>query len=189
MFKRNGQPIPDIRNGVTADGVFYPWPISSETLAELGIVDEPAALRPDDRFHFVHDNGDGTFTAEIKPREQVEAMIWNWIKVERDRLTRDGGYLASGKWFHSDELSRIQQLGLVQLGANIPAGLQWKTMDGSFVAMTPALAGQVFMAAALSDTAIFAAAEAHRAALGACVDPTAYDWRAGWPAVFDDPQS
>ena len=39
-------------------------------------------------------------------------------------------------------------MGLVMLGDNIPAGLQWKTMDGSFVVMTPSLAQQVFAAAA-----------------------------------------
>lgn len=186
MFTKDGNPI-TLQNGMIIDDARIVLPISAERMAELGIVEVTNDPRPDDRFNFVGDNGDGTYSVEPKPREQVNVMVWGWIKTERDRLTREGGYLAAGKWFHSDALSRIQQLGLVQLGANIPAGLQWKTMDGSFVAMTPSLAGQVFMAAALSDTAIFAAAEAHKAALEACADPAVYDWRAGWPAVFEVP--
>lgn len=118
--------------------------------------------------------------------DQVKALVWERIKSERDRRTREGGYQASGKWFHSDEFSRTQQIGLVLLGQNIPAGLQWKTMDGSFVAMTPQLAQQVFQAAASSDTAIFAAAEAHKAAMEASADPSSYDYLAAWPKVFGE---
>lgn len=116
---------------------------------------------------------------------QIKAVKWGEIKAERDRRTDAGGYLAAGKWFHSDQKSRSQQLGLVLLGANIPAGLQWKTMDGSFAAMTPALAQQILAAAAASDIAIFAAAETHRAAMEASAEPAAYDFSGGWPAVFE----
>lgn len=118
--------------------------------------------------------------AYLKPR------MWCAIKAERDRRTESGGYQAARKWFHSDQKSRSQQLGLVLLGANIPAGLQWKTMDGSFVTMTQQLAGQVLAAAAASDQAIFAAAEAHRQAMEASADPAAYDFSGGWPKVFGE---
>jgi hypothetical protein len=70
------------------------------------------------------------------------------------------------------------------LGANIPDGLQWKTMDGSFVTMTQALAQQILAAGAASDQAIFAAAEAHKAAMEASEDPASYDYSTGWPATF-----
>jgi hypothetical protein len=76
-------------------------------------------------------------------------------------------------------------MGLVLLGANIPAGTRWKTMDGSFVDMTPALASQIFAAAAANDIAIFSAAEAHKAAMEASANPAAYDFSAGWPAMFE----
>jgi hypothetical protein len=93
----------------------------------------------------------------------TQAPSWEAIKYERDRRKSEGGYQAAGKWFHSDDTSRIQQLGLVILGANIPAGLKWKTLDGSFVVMTPTLAQQIFAAAAASDMALFAVAEKARA--------------------------
>lgn len=108
---------------------------------------------------------------------------WEAIKQERDKRIQSGGYQAAGKWFHSDTFSRTQQMGLVMMGESIPGGLQWKTMDGSFVTMTQTLAGQVFAAAAASDAAIFARAEQIRAAMDA--DPAAFDLAAhAWPPVF-----
>lgn len=118
--------------------------------------------------------------------EQAKAAKWDFIKAERDRRTEQGGYKVGAHWFHSDQKSRSQQLGLVLLGASIPANLQWKTMDGSFVTMTQQLAGQVLAAAAASDQAIFAAAEAHRQAMEASADPAAYDFSSGWPKVFGE---
>lgn len=117
---------------------------------------------------------------------QAKTAKWEAIKVERDHRAENGGYKVGTKWFHSDQKSRSQQLGLVLLGASIPANLQWKTMDGSFVTMTQQLAGQVLADAAASDQAIFAVAEQHRIAMEASVDPTAYDFSAGWPKVFGE---
>jgi hypothetical protein len=130
---------------------------------------------------------DETFseTVPVPNAAQVKAGRWEAIKAERDRRTENGGYKASAKWFHSDQKSRSQQLGLVLLGANIPAGLQWKTMDGSFVTMTQQLAGQILAAGAASDQAIFAAAETHKAAMEASADPASYDFSAGWPASYE----
>lgn len=116
--------------------------------------------------------------------DQIKAWVWNDIKAERDRRTQTGGYKVGAKWYHSDQFSRSQQLGLVLLGANIPSGLKWKTMDGSFVAMTQQLVGQILAAGAASDQAIFAAAEAHKAAMEASADPASYDFSGGWPATF-----
>lgn len=120
----------------------------------------------------------------VDPPPPTTAEIWERIKAERDRRTQTGGYPAGGKWFHSDTFSRTQQIGLVMLSAGIPAGTMWKTMDGSFIEMTPSLAQQVFAAAAAQDLATFAAAEAHKAAMEAAADPAAYDFSTGWPAVF-----
>lgn len=109
--------------------------------------------------------------------------IWEAIKAFRDSR-KEKGVSVAGKWFHSDNSSRIQQLGLVMMGANIPAGLLWKTMDGTFVTMTQQLAGQIFQATAASDIAIHAVAEQHKANLFASQAPEAYDWKTGWPSVF-----
>lgn len=114
----------------------------------------------------------------------VMSATWTNISAERDARMAQGGYQVGGHWFHSDQQSRSQQLGLVLLGANIPANVQWKTMDGSFVPMTQQLAQQILAAAAASDQAIFAAAETHRTAMEASADPANYDFSAGWPPGF-----
>lgn len=108
---------------------------------------------------------------------------WLDIKLYRDIL-KANGVLVSGYWFHSDDTSRIQQIGLVMLGTNIPAGLQWKTMTGEFVTMTPTLASGIFVKIATNDTQIFSVAEAHRQAMLASSDPENYDYSANWPATF-----
>lgn len=113
-------------------------------------------------------------------------IAWNRIKTERDRRIQQGGYKVGTKWYHSDTFSRTQQMGLVMLGANIPANTPWKTMDGSFVIMTQTLAGQIFAAAAASDIAIFTAAEAHRTAMEASQDPASYNFASGWPSIYGE---
>ena len=119
----------------------------------------------------------------------ARAAKWEAIKVERDRR-KYLGVKVGQHWFHSDDPSRIQQLALAMMGASIPAGLQWKTLTLSpppvFVEMTPQLAGGIFQATAASDAAIFAAAEAHRAAMEAMSDPENYDCSGGWPASIED---
>ena len=131
--------------------------------------------------------GGSKFTNALDPN--VKARAWDAIKGERDRRKAGGVKVKVGtvdKWFHSDDASRIQQMALVMMGASIPANLQWKTLDGSFVAMTQAVAGSVFAAAAASDQAIFAVAEGHRVAIEASADPAAYDHSTGWPAIFGE---
>lgn len=125
--------------------------------------------------------------SETVPQDggQIKAAVWQTIKTERDRR-KAGGVKVGAKWFHSDDGSRIQQMGLVMMGASIPANLQWKTMDGSFITMTQTLASQVFQAVAANDQAIFTVAEGHRVAMEASADPASYDHSTGWPAVFGE---
>lgn len=121
-----------------------------------------------------------------KSLAQDKANKWETIKAERDRRIQTGGYKVGAKWFHSDTFSRTQQMGLVMLGAGIPANTPWKTMDGTTITMTQTLAGQIFATAAASDIAIFAAAETHKAAMEASADPASYDFSAGWPKSFGE---
>lgn len=121
----------------------------------------------------------------VDPTPANAEQVWSRIKSERDRR-KSLGVLADGNWFHSDADSRIQQMGLVMMGGTMPAGIQWKTMSGTFVEMTPTLAGQIFAATAALDQAIFAAAETHRAAMEASPVPADYDFSGGWPATFEE---
>lgn len=114
---------------------------------------------------------------------QDRAQVWERIKAHRDAV-KSQGVPVGEKWFHSDADSRIQQLALVMMGANVPA-VSWKTMDGTFITMSQALAGQIFQATAARDMAVFSAAEQHRAAANASTDPLAYPFASsGWPAGY-----
>jgi hypothetical protein len=118
--------------------------------------------------------------------EDIKIDMWNAIKAERDRRKNDGGYKVGANWYHSDTSSRIQQLGLVMMGANLPANLYWKTMGGGFVVMTQTLALQIFQTAAASDMAIFTVAEQKKAAMLASADPATYDYLSGWPLIYGE---
>lgn len=119
---------------------------------------------------------------------RVRAELWEQIKTIRDQKIQNGGYQAGGKWWHSDTFSRTQQMGMSMMGANLPADISWKTMDGTFITMTPQLAADVFAAAAAQDKALFTYAEMLNAQVQAASDPYSIDISAGWPAVFGDPQ-
>ncbi len=159
-----------------------------------GVAIPPGAIEVSDETFWMTINSDGMWAISSgvvvkapipsRPISVIRAELCEAVKAIRNRRCSEGGYLVAGKWFHSDTQSRIQQLGLVLLGASIPPGTQWKTMDGSFVAMTPALAQQILAAAAASDQAIFSAAEAHLAAINASLDPETYDYLVGWPPAF-----
>ena len=131
---------------------------------------------------------DNTAAIAAAAKAQAVADKWDDAKAERDRR-KSLGVKVGANWFHSDDSSRIQQLALVMLAANIPANLQWKTLTHSgavFVTMTQALAGGIFQSTLHSDTAVFSAAEAHRVAINASTTPESYDVMAGWPASFED---
>lgn len=117
--------------------------------------------------------------------EEARAQVWERIKAERERR-RAGGVFAGGYWFHSDESSRGQQLGLRMMGADLPPDLHWRTLGGHYPLMTPALAEAIFWATAALDQALFAVGEQHRAALAASTDPLAYDYSGGWPPSFGE---
>ncbi|MGZ8888048.1 MAG: DUF4376 domain-containing protein [Halobacteriota archaeon] len=115
------------------------------------------------------------------PLPERQASKWEDIKAERDRR-QVAGVRVGEHVFHSDERSRIQQLGLVMMGANVPP-VPWKTVGGAFVTMTQTLANQIFSNTASSDQSIFAAAEVHRVAMMESQDPESYDYSSGWPEV------
>jgi len=138
--------------------------------------------------NIVHDAGDpipekAVLDTWIEAR--VKEDMWNKIQKERDRR-RTGGVKVGSNWFHSDDASRIQQLGLVMFGANMPPGIMWKTLSGSFVTMTPALALQIFQAVAFSDTNIFSVAESKKAAMLVSADPESINYLTGWPLTYGE---
>lgn len=117
--------------------------------------------------------------------QSVRLQMWWAIQDQRD-IRKSAGVKVGQNWFHSDNFSRIQQMALMMMGASMPAGIQWKTMTGTFVPMTPLLAAQIFQATAASDQAVFAAAEAKRVEMLQYADPDEYALGTGWPTAFAD---
>ena len=115
-----------------------------------------------------------------------QAAAWVAIQTERDRRKTSGGYKVGTNWFHSDDTSRIQQIALVMVGANMPPNIMWKTMSGSFVLMTPTLASQIFQAAVASDMTLFSVAEQKKQAMLASSNPAQYNYLTGWPTAYGE---
>jgi hypothetical protein len=105
------------------------------------------------------------------------------IKAERDRRKFNGVFV-SGKWIHTDTYSRTQWMGMVMMGASIPA-IDWTTMDGTSITTSQALAGAVFQGTATLDATLFAYAKSLIAQVDASSDPTSVDITTGWPATFE----
>lgn len=117
--------------------------------------------------------------------DRVKADMRKLIQAERDRR-KFGGVKVGDNWFHSDDTSRIQQLGLVMMGATMPTTIMWKTLGGSFILMTPTLASQIFQTTASSDMTIFTIAEQHSAAMNATTLPETYNYLTGWPLIYGE---
>lgn len=105
------------------------------------------------------------------------------IKAERDRRKLNGVFVQD-KWIHSDIYSRTQWLGMVLMGAGIPA-VEWTTMDGTRITTTQTLAGQVFQGIALLDATLFDYANSLIEQVNASTDPSSIDITTGWPATYE----
>ena len=114
----------------------------------------------------------------------ARVLLADRVRAIRDRKMLNGGYQHNGKWFHSDLASRIQQLGLNMAGNAIPPQTKWKTMDGTLVTMTPAVAQGIFAAAMQQDLALFERGEQLIAAINASSAPESIDITTGWPATY-----
>jgi hypothetical protein len=136
----------------------------------------------------VYEQGDPIPSKEVLDNwiiSRTREDMWELIKAERDRR-KQNGYRVGSNWFHSDTSSRIQQIGLVMMGAGLPANINWKTISGSFVTMTPTLAMQIFQTTAATDMTLFAVAEAKRSAMLASSDPANFDYLSGWPQTYGE---
>lgn len=117
------------------------------------------------------------------------------IKEKRDYLTINGGHKIGTNWYHSNELSLIQQLVLdgmakqmVAAGASDSTSLTgipaWKTLNGPAITLTVGIAKNFVMSAMLQQGALFATAAAKIAeveAFNTITEVLDYDIDIGWP--------
>lgn len=109
-------------------------------------------------------------------KEKLSEIRWSKIKKIRDDLTNNGGCFVAGKWFHSDPKSKQQQMALMMMGNNLPEGIQWKTMDGTFIELTPQIIYDLFQAQVQREQEIFSIAEAKKNDSSLIEE--------GWPASY-----
>jgi hypothetical protein len=127
----------------------------------------------------------------------VRNRKWEYIKVQRDNR-KAGGVLVDGNWYHTDDASRIQWIGIKDSARDVLAAggkmtdaiqiqnqnLLWKTLSGAFVPVTVQLAFDVVQATKDLDAILFATAESKRVALNAVTDPATFDAASGWNPTY-----
>ena len=125
--------------------------------------------------------------AQIKAEQQDE--VWERIKAKRYDNLRHGVYAKSvGKWFQTDDATRLQYLALAleSVTGGFKKPINWKTMDNSFLMLTPELLREIMQTMHDDEEADFINAEKHKAAMLQAENPLEYDYSDGWTANFDE---
>ena len=127
--------------------------------------------------------------AARRKAEQQEEM-WERIKDKRYDNLRHGVYAKSvGKWFQTDDATRLQYLALAleSVTGGFKKPINWKTMDNSFLMLTPELLREIMQAMHDDEEADFINAEKHKAAMLKSENPLEYDYSGGWTANYEQP--
>ena len=176
---------------VAPDGYAYVFPaaqpvynpvtqVVQQTVPELTVLDTWEQRWEVVEIYQNQQDKDDAIAASLIP---IRAARHVAIRAERDRR-KFNGVLVSAKWIHTDTYSRTQWMGMVMMGASVPA-IEWTTMDGTSITTSQALAGAVFQATATLDATLFAYTKSLIAAVDASSDPASVDITTGWPATFE----
>ena len=127
--------------------------------------------------------------ARLKAEQQDE--MWERIKAKRYDNLRHGVYIKSvGKWFQTDDATRLQYLTLRTLPDKaFPLKEPWRTMDNTDLPpekCTKALFEEIVMQMVADEMADYHNAKRHRAAMLQAENPLKYDYSDGWTANFDE---
>lgn len=124
--------------------------------------------------------------ARLKAEQQDE--MWERIKAKRYDNLRHGVYIKSvGKWFQTDDATRLQYLALAleSVTGGFKKPINWKTMDNSFLQLTPELLREIMQTMHDNEQADFANAEKHKAAMLKAENPLEYDYSGDWTANYE----
>lgn len=144
----------------------------------------PSSTWDGERWHI-----DPECAARLKAEQQAE--VWERIKAKRYDNLRHGVYIKSvGKWFQTDDATRLQYLTLRTLPDEaFPLKEPWRTMDNTDLPpekCTKALFEEIVMQMVADEMADFHNAKRHRAAMLQAENPLKYDYSDGWTANFDE---
>ena len=120
--------------------------------------------------------------------EKIYKEKWEKIKEIRTFKMSDGVLIQStGKWFHTDLYSKQQIQALVVTNLiGIYKTTAWKTLDNTYVQLTPMLLLQVFGAMLENESRLFDIGKLHYESLYTSSDPVNYDPASQWPTTFSD---
>lgn len=125
---------------------------------------------------------------DSKILEHHQNVVWERIKDYRDKIEENGTKVTIDTvdyWFHTDLSSLIKYAFLMILiiiaPTSFPTLLDWKSMSGVKVRLTPEILSQVFFACLSTGSSIFEISEAHKAAMLLEPNPYNYDFTTGWP--------
>ena len=120
--------------------------------------------------------------------EKIYEEKWEKIKEIRTFKMGDGVLIQSiGKWFHTDLYSKQQIQALVVTNLiGIYKTTAWKTLDNTYVQLTPMLLLQVFGAMLENESRLFDIGKLHYESLYTSSDPVNYDPASQWPTTFSD---
>ena len=120
--------------------------------------------------------------------EKIYKEKWEKIKEIRTFKMSDGVLIQSiGKWFHTDLYSKQQIQALVVTNLiGIYKTSAWKTLDNTYVQLTPMLLLQVFGAMLENESRLFDIGKLHYESLYTSSDPVNYDPASQWPTTFSD---
>lgn len=120
--------------------------------------------------------------------EAIYKEKWEKIKEIRTFKMNDGVLIQSiGKWFHTDLYSKQQIQALVVANIiGIYKTTAWKTLDNTYVQLTPMLLLQVFGAMLENESRLFDIGKLHYESLYTSSDPVNYDPASQWPTTFSD---
>ena len=127
----------------------------------------------------------------VQIKEQQQDEMWERIKEKRYDNLRHGVFVKSvGKWFQTDDATRLQYLTLRTLpNEAFPLKEPWRTMDNTDLPpekCTKALFEEIVMQMVADEMADFRNAKRHRAAMLQAENPLEYDYSDGWTANFDE---
>ena len=120
--------------------------------------------------------------------EKIYEETWDQIKAVRTFKMNDGVLLQSiGKWFHTDPDSKQQIHAMVTASViGMYKVTAWKTLDNTYVQLTPPLLLQVFGAILENEARLFGIGKLHYDMLHTSQDPASYDPTSQWPTTFSD---
>lgn len=168
-------------SGQSAGQVIMPGKNGKPVLADPAPC--PSSTWDGERWHI-----DPECAARLKAEQQEE--MWERIKDKRYDNLRHGVYAKSvGKWFQTDDATRLQYLALAleSVTGGFKKPINWKTMDNSFLMLTPELLREIMQAMHDDEEADFINAEKHKAAMLKAEHPLEYDYSGGWTANYEQP--